>query len=149
VVAGINKVGGGNSPTQNMKLTKFTKKDLPLIKQWFRSKKNRQFMNDIKVLDTFIEDTASRKIFCIYKRKPIGYCALKNIKFCPELIIMIDSKYWGKGYGAKAMKLLEKEAKRLKIKKLILRVLINNGRAIKLYYRSGYAITQYVMEKNI
>lgn len=65
--------------------------------------------------------------------------------------IVIDKLYQGKGYGKQAMKLIEKEAKKLKIKKLLLEVFTENKRAVSLYQKSGYKEVgkMLAMEKKI
>lgn len=68
-----------------------------------------------------------------------------------EFGIIIDHKSRGKGYGEEGMKLLEKEAKKLGIKKLRLGVFPANKKAINLYKKIGYKKTDVIinMEKRI
>lgn len=65
--------------------------------------------------------------------------------------IVIDKPFQGKGYGRQAMKLIEKEAKRLGIKKLMLEVFSQNKRAVNLYKKVGYKETgkMIAMEKKL
>lgn len=65
--------------------------------------------------------------------------------------IIIDKPFWGQGYGQQAMKLIEKEAKKLGIKKLKLDVNEKNIRALRLYRGSGYkrVAKSIEMEKKI
>ena len=66
-----------------------------------------------------------------------------NLRKVPDdqsgrLGIIIDYRYQSKGYGKEAMKLLEKEAKKLGIKKLRLEVFVSNKVAVNLYKKMGY-----------
>jgi len=60
--------------------------------------------------------------------------------------MIIDKPFWGKGHGKQAMKLIEREAKKLGIKKLRLEVYDTNIRAIRLYRRSGFRQTAKLIE---
>ena len=53
-------------------------------------------------------------------------------------IVIGEKKYWGKGYGTKAIKLLIKRAKKLNISKIYLEVRPTNIRAIKSYEKCGF-----------
>lgn len=53
-------------------------------------------------------------------------------------IVIGEKKYWGKGYGSKAIGLLMKKAKRLGISKIYLEVRPTNMRAIHAYTHCGF-----------
>ena len=55
----------------------------------------------------------------------------------------------GRGYGGRALKLMEQELQRRGVSRVRLSVDANNPRAIKLYKRYGYAITGYRMAKHV
>lgn len=85
--------------------------------------------------------------------KDIGYIFITKKEKYAYLTIMIDKKYWGKGYGKQAMLLIEDEVRKLKINKTVLGLYKENGRALKLYQSLGYIQTKeentLVMEKNL
>jgi ribosomal protein S18 acetylase RimI-like enzyme len=65
------------------------------------------------------------------------------------LDIVIEEVYRGKGYGKKAMLLLEEKVKSLGLKHIGLHVFGHNHRAHELYKKLGYATTNIVMEKTL
>ncbi len=71
----------------------------------------------------------------------IGYCSIYNVTGTEaELGIIIGNRdYWGKGYGAEIMnQLTELCFNHLGVKRVHLRVLNSNARAIKCYEKSGF-----------
>ena len=62
---------------------------------------------------------------------------------------MINSDFRGKGLGTSALKLLEIEAKKVGIKKLIGRVRIQNEESKKIFEDNKYKLLMYWYEKNI
>jgi len=73
---------------------------------------------------------------------PIGVCGLKNITKdnCEYWGYIGDKAYWGKGIGKYMVEKLEMKAMDLNLRKIYLKVLITNERAIKLYNRMGYVV---------
>lgn len=73
---------------------------------------------------------------------PAGVCGIKNIKdFKGEYWGYIGNKdFWGKGFGKEIMILVEKEAIKLGLISLWLKVNDDNFRAIKLYEKMNYQI---------
>lgn len=67
--------------------------------------------------------------------KTIGHVTLRKRRggWYETQIVIGEKKYWGKGYGTKAIQLLLKKAKRTNILKIYLEVRPNNIRAIKAY----------------
>ena len=63
------------------------------------------------------------------------------------LDIVIEENKRGKGYGKKAMLLLEEKVKALELKHIGLHVFGHNHRAHDLYKKLGYVATNIVMEK--
>ena len=53
-------------------------------------------------------------------------------------IVIGEKKYWGKGYGSKAIGILIKKVKRLVISKIYLEVRPSNIRAIRAYKSCGF-----------
>lgn len=60
---------------------------------------------------------------------------------------LIFEPYQGQGYGKQAMAALDELARGLGISKISLHVFGHNTRALRLYEKSGYAVTDYVMSK--
>jgi ribosomal protein S18 acetylase RimI-like enzyme len=65
------------------------------------------------------------------------------------LDIQIDENEQGKGYGKKAITLLEKDAKSKGYKRMGLHVFGHNQRAINLYYKLDYYVTSMQMAKEL
>jgi ribosomal protein S18 acetylase RimI-like enzyme len=63
--------------------------------------------------------------------------------------IYLDEKFRGNGFGTKALRWLEKEAKTLGISDILLHVFAHNDRAQKLYQSLGYYITNFHMAKKL
>lgn len=53
-------------------------------------------------------------------------------------IVIGDKKYWGKGIGQKAIKLLIRKARKVGISKIYLEVRLTNLRAIRAYEQCGF-----------
>ena len=136
-------------------IKKFKTKDVDYIIRWFSNKNNRRFQKT-KTINyegalNLIHSSKKRRVYCIFLNNiPIGYGILRNIPDDPSIGINIDEPFWGNGYGTKAIKLLEKEAKRFNCKKISLLVDENNIRALNLYTKLKYKDTNLkLMEKNI
>ena len=62
---------------------------------------------------------------------------------------MIHPKYIGKGIGSQALVLVEKEAKKIGLQKLIGRVMIENKSSKKIFEKNNYALKMFWFEKDI
>lgn len=73
-------------------------------------------------------------------KKVIGHISLakRKNKWYETQIVIGEKKYWSKGYGQKAIKLLMKKAKRLGTSKIYLEIRPNNIRAIRAYENCGF-----------
>lgn len=76
----------------------------------------------------------------ILNKKVIGHISLakRNNKRYETQIVIGEKEYQNKGYGAKAIQILIKKAKRLGISKIFLEVRPTNLRAIKAYEKCGF-----------
>lgn len=140
-----------------IKLEIFDKKYLSTLLGWYSNPNNRKYMltqstteeNALKM----IRNEEDRKCYCIKLNDlPIGYIVLMNIKSkTGRIVIMIDEPFTHKGYGFKSLKLLEEEARKLGVEKIILEVRTDNTPAILLYKKLGFIskYTETVMEKDI
>lgn len=137
-----------------IKLELFNKKDIQYLLDWFENQNNRRFMITKTITSQkalkLIKSDVNKKCYCIKLNKtPIGYCMLKDIQTNPKIGIMIDEKYQSKGYGKKAISLLEKEAQKLGATKLGLMVKKRNIKAINFYKKLNYSLTNHIMEKDL
>lgn len=80
-----------------------------------------------------------------YGLQDVGYLRVLD----NDVGIIIDPKYHNKGIGSKALKLLEKEAKRLGIKKLVGKVMIYNKSSKNIFIKNNYKLLMYWFEKDI
>lgn len=73
-------------------------------------------------------------------QKIIGNISLEKQRnnCCITQIVIGEKKYWNKGYGTKAIKLLLRKAKNRGIKKVYLEVRPTNKRAIKAYEKCDF-----------
>ncbi|MDF2925239.1 MAG: family acetyltransferase [Paenibacillaceae bacterium] len=63
--------------------------------------------------------------------------------------ILIYDAYQGQGYGKQTMAALDRSARELGAASIGLHVFGHNQRALSLYQKSGYAITDYNMKKSL
>lgn len=84
-------------------------------------------------------------------KKVIGHISLAKRKnhWYETQIVIGEKKYWGKGYGSEAIRLLIQKAKSLKISKIYLEVRPTNFRAIRAYEHCGfYKVKAVLYSKN-
>ena len=77
--------------------------------------------------------------------KDVGYIRIFN----EDISIMVSPYFHGKGIGTKALELVETEAKKNGIKKLVGRVKISNESSKKIFEQNGYDLLMYWYEKDI
>lgn len=66
-----------------------------------------------------------------------------------DISIMVDKKFQNKGISTKALKLVEIEARKLGLKKLIGRIMIHNKSSKKIFLKNNYKLLMYWLEKDI
>lgn len=131
--------------------------DYRFLASLWSNPKNNRFMRTKKLTVAGVKKRISDKRTYTYileaEGKKIGTFNIRKLisDAGGQFGIIIDHKSQGKGYGEEAMKLLEKEAKKLGIKKLRLGVFPANKKAINLYKKIGYKKTDVIinMEKLI
>lgn len=72
---------------------------------------------------------------------PIGVCGLKNIsdRETGEYWGFIgDKAYWGKGIGGEMIRFIESVAAERRLRRVFLKVIPQNTRAMKLYIKQGF-----------
>lgn len=83
-------------------------------------------------------------IIC-YGKNDVGYVRILN----NDVSIMIQKKYHGKGIGVNTLSLIEIEAKKLGIKKLVGRIMIDNISSKRIFEKNNYKLKMYWLEKDI
>jgi len=97
-----------------------------------------------KEVDRYFQNILSSKYdhhFIITSNKrAIGHISLakRRNNWYETQIVIGEKKYWGKGYGSKAIKLLINKAKRFGVSKIYLEVRPTNNRAIHAYENCGF-----------
>ena len=76
---------------------------------------------------------------------PIGYIRILD----HDINIMVDKKFQNKGVGTTMLKLVEEKAKKLGLKKLEARVLIENQNSLKLFQKNNFQIKMNQLEKKL
>ena len=76
---------------------------------------------------------------------PIGYIRILD----QDINIMVEKKSQTKGIGTVMLNLVEKEARRLGIKKLKAKVLIGNDSSKKIFEKNNYKLKMHLFEKEI
>ena len=77
--------------------------------------------------------------------KNIGYIRILD----NDVSIMIEKKYHGMGIGTIAITILEQEAKKLGINKLVGRVMVDNEKSQKIFLKNKYKLKMYWYEKKL
>lgn len=143
----LNKLRYNNIMT--IKLRKIKLKDRELFLKWWRDKELIKLTSGIltvisdKEVDKYFEAILQNKIdyhfMVVADKNVIGHISLTKRRSWFEIQIVIgEKKYWGKGYGTEAIRLLLKKAKKLNISKIYLEVRPNNSRAMHAYENCGF-----------
>jgi len=83
-------------------------------------------------------------IICI-DSKNVGYIRVLD----NDVSIMIEKKFHSKGIGTQALEILEKEARKVGIRKLVGRIMIDNKKSEQIFLKNNYKLKMYWFEKNI
>ena len=75
----------------------------------------------------------------------VGYIRILD----SDISIIIDKKFHNAGIGTQTLQLLEIEAKKIGIKKLIARIIISNEQSKKIFEKNNYKLKMYWFEKEI
>ena len=96
-----------------------------------------------KYFQAILESKNDYHFMIVVDGKTIGHISLakRRNSWHETQIVIGEKKYWGKGYGFKAIKLLMQKAKRLGFFRIYLEVRPNNLRAIKAYEKCGFIKT--------
>ncbi|CAA6822043.1 MAG: Unknown protein [uncultured Sulfurovum sp.] len=119
----------------------YSKKDaIKLSKKIYVNNTNKDFKN------------SEFGFYTIYnkKKKKIGYLWLKNEKKMLLISeIYIRKKYRNQGYGNALMSKIEKIAKKLKVDKIELSVMVKKNIAKILYIKYGFSVISELMMKKV
>ena len=131
-------------------LRKIRPGDIGYFQKWWRDKDLIALTSgDLKpITDREIEkysrdmivNKANHHFMIDLDKQTIGHISLskkRNDNYETQIVIG-SKKYWGKGYGSKAIKLLLGKAKKLGINKIYLEVRPENARAIVAYEKVGF-----------
>ncbi|MBI2003618.1 MAG: GNAT family N-acetyltransferase [Parcubacteria group bacterium] len=133
-----------------LSLRKVRPSDKKYFTKWWRDKELLKLTSGVlkpisdKELDNyFLDILKNRKDFhfiITLNKKSIGHISLSERKnsWYETQIIIGEKKYWNKGYGSEATKLLIRKSKELNISKIYLEVRPDNLRAINAYKKSGF-----------
>jgi len=93
-----------------------------------------------KYFQAILNNKKDYHFMIIVDRKIIGHMTLakRRNNWYETQIIIGEKKYWGKGYGSKAIKLIIKKAKHFGISRIYLEVRPTNIRAIRAYEQCGF-----------
>jgi len=117
---------------------------------WWRDKELLKLTSGIlrrisdEEVDRYFQNILSSKydhhFIITLNKKAIGHISLakRRDEWFETQIVIGEKKYWGRGYGSKAIKLLIKKAKQLKISRIYLEVRPTNKRAINAYENCSF-----------
>ncbi len=80
-----------------------------------------------------------------YKNKIVGYVRILNY----DVSIMIEEQYQNFGIGQKVLELVENEAKKLKIKKLVALIKLSNKSSERIFIKNNYEHVMQWYEKKL
>jgi predicted acetyltransferase len=80
-----------------------------------------------------------------FNKIDVGYVRILD----SDVSIMIYEEYQNKGIASRGLKLLEGEAKKLKINKLIAKFTPENHSSKEIFYKNNYKLKMYLYEKKI
>ena len=131
-------------------LRKITPTDKKYFARWWGDKELLKLTSGIlkrvsdKEADKYFQNILKTKddyhFMIVLNKKTIGHISLakRRNSWYETQIIIGEKKYFGKGYGSKAIGILIKKAKRLGISKVYLEVRPNNTKAIRAYEKCGF-----------
>jgi RimJ/RimL family protein N-acetyltransferase len=135
---------------KSITLKELKKSDIKFFAKWWRNKdllkltsgRLRRISDEEvkKYFQKMIDGEGDRHFMIILNKKPIGhiFLAKRGKRWHETHIVIGEKKYWNKGYGAEAIKLLIDKAKKMRISKIYLEVRPNNLRAVRVYEKCGF-----------
>jgi len=150
----INLLKKKKTKTEKVSLRQVTKKDWDFIlkirnapefrdrfydQHKITKKEHYQYLQKQKTNPDFVN-----WVIC-YGKDDVGYVRILN----SDISIMISKKLNSMGIGTKALRLLEEEAKKLGIKKLVGRMMVYNKSSQKIFVKNKYKLLMYWYEKQL
>ena len=131
-----------------------TSQDFTYVASLFNSKNNKYIWPKSQASKQVEQNCShTRRYYLLFvDKKPVGWFNIRLSDNKEATIgMIIDHPHQGKGFGKQTMDLINKEAKKLGMKKLRLEVFVDNKRAVNLYKQAGFRETAKVliMEKKI
>jgi len=143
---GINKFLDSNCNIMKLDYYKAANKDFKFISSLFKPENTvyywtkRLTREDIKRLKR-----RDNYILTVNKTK-IGWFILKKQNDTCEFGIIIDKPFQNKGYGQQTMEIAQKEAKKMRVKRIKILVFEKNIIARRIYTKAGFKETNYLVE---
>jgi len=138
-------------------LRKIKLSDKSYFAKWWRDKELLKLTSGVlkfisdKEIEKYFQNILNNKndfhFMITVNKKIIGHISLakRRNNWHETQIVISEKKYWGKGYGPKAIKLLMRKVKRFKISKIYLEVRPTNFKAIRAYKRCGFQNVKTVL----
>jgi len=131
-------------------LKKIKPSDKKYFAKWWRDQELVKLTSGVfkrvsdKEVDKYFKTILRRKndyhFMIAVGEKTVGHISLvkRRNNWYETQIIIGEKSYWGKGHGTRAIKLLVKKGRSLKLSKIYLEVRPSNIRAIRAYEHSGF-----------
>ena len=131
-------------------LRKIKLSDKNYFAKWWRDKELLKLTSGIlklisdqkvdKYFQAILDNKNDYNFMMIADREAIGHISLvkRRNDWHETQIVIGEKKYWGKGFGSKAIKILIIKAKKIGISKIYLEVRPTNLRAIMAYEQCGF-----------
>jgi len=135
-------------------LRKVKKTDWDFILKLRNSKKFRSYFYDQHTIKKkehyeYLEEQKLNPNFfnwiICFENHDVGYARILD----GDISIMIKEKFQGKGIGTKSIKLIEKEARSLGIKKLIGKMMVENKGSEYIFKKNGFELKMLWYEKDL
>ena len=117
----------------------FFKDDFIELKKILTKKEHYEYMKNQKSNTNFHQWISSDG------KNNVGYIRLLK----DDVSIIVDQKFQNKGIGTKMLELMEKEARKIGLKKIKALVRKNNFSSEKIFLKNNYNVTTLMFEKEI
>lgn len=123
--------------------------DIEIIGYLYSARRMRDFKN-VSDIKNFLAEEKDEMFWEIYARDDvfIGYaslCSFQGKEQCEFSVFILDKKYWGKGAGLEATRLMLDHAfNELGIEKIVLETSELHQGAIRLYEKAGFSKVEVV-----
>lgn len=143
-----------NRTKLKVSLRQVTKKDWDFILQLRNSPDFRKWFYDqhvitkkehYKYLQKQIKNPNFLNWIICYGENDAGYVRILD----NDISIMISKEYNSKGIGTKALRLVEREAKKIGLKKLVGKMMIHNIASRRIFIKNRYQLLMYWYEKQL